>query len=77
MFILRDLVKRRIKPGVITKGSQVIQLTAGPNVRIRDSYLFTLAALRKFPDMFGLKDGVGKTYFPYYFVRQDNLDYKG
>ena len=74
-FIMQYLhTQSKIKPELLTRGMQIIQLEA-LDVTLLDSLNYLPFALSNFPAAFGLQESKG--YFPHLFNTEENWDYSG
>lgn len=73
-FILEYLHRQTVKPSIIIKGLQIIQMKYG-RVTLIDSLNFMPMALAAIPKAFGLQETKG--YFPHLFNKVENWNYEG
>ena len=74
-FIVGFLLKNRIKPKILKKGSKLICMNIG-KFKFIDSLSFLPMALKKLPACFGLEND-DKGYFPHNFNMISNWNYIG
>ena len=77
-FILRYLFASVHIPSVIYNGSKVMRIDVKSlGIKFLDSLNFLPMALSKIPEVFGLKEGLAKGYFPHFFNTVENQEYSG
>ena len=78
-IIYEQMILNGVKPcKIIYNGSKILYCEVSQPITMRfiDSLCFMPMALSRLPDAFDLKE-LSKGFFPYLFVRPDNLDYIG
>jgi len=76
VFIIRELIRRQLMPILLNRGMKILQAEA-QRVVLKDSLNFVQAPLAAFPHMFGLDEEDEKSFFPYFFLSDATIDYKG
>lgn len=76
-FVLRYLVNRKnLKPKVILTGSKIMSMTIG-KIKFIDSLNYFQMPLSALPKAFGLTGNIKKGFFPHFFNKTENQDYRG
>jgi len=77
-FLLQYLAENNLKPFPIFSGLKITCLAVKEfKIKIIDSLNFLPMPLSQFAEAFGFDDGSVKGYFPHFFTRSSNFDYKG
>src|SRR5678816_935167 len=62
----------------LKRGNKIISMGSNGNIHFRDTLLFTPCALKSMPKCMGVSEkGNSKGFFPYTFLNEDTLNYKG
>ena len=74
-FILKYMLDNNLRPDVIKRGTQLLDLQYGKlGIRARDTLNFCALKLADFPKAVGLKDIAQKGEFPHLVNRPENFD---
>ena len=75
-FLINYLAERGIRPKIVPKGTELMQLEAC-GVKMKDSLNYLPSRLADLPKTFGFQKDAMKGYFPHYFNTRGNEDYEG
>jgi len=75
IFILQEMIARRLKPSLILQGAKIISMELG-SWKFLDSLMFLPMPLSSLPRSFGLTE-LKKGYFPFLANHPDYFDYVG
>ena len=77
-FVLKYVVEKTdLKPDLIMRGSSIVMMALGKNLRFIDSLSYFPMALSALPKAFDLPPETKKGYFPHLFNTVENTNYVG
>ena len=82
LFVLSYLVDNAILPQIAFNGRKIVtmKIMKGLNIEFIDSYKFLNMSLSRLAKCFNLQNKekfLSKTYFPYFFLTEETLEYQG